>query len=126
MMTDEELCEMLRMYNHYIAADRIEALVKERDEYHGLFVYWRAEADGLREQLKAAEAREAALLASNDADRKALLANNAKHEATKAALKEAVEVLRVIEADCEADYPPSHLAIKYAARAVTAKHGSQK
>ncbi len=37
--------------------------------------------------------------------------------AAEAKLAKAVEALRLIEADCDADYPPSHLAIKYAARA---------
>jgi chromosome segregation ATPase len=36
-------------------------------------------------------------------------------------LNTAVEALRLIDADCEADYPPSHLAIKYAARATLAE-----
>jgi uncharacterized protein YjcR len=40
---------------------------------------------------------------------------------TKLLLAKAVEALRVIEADCEADYPPSHLAIRYAARATLAE-----
>jgi hypothetical protein len=36
-------------------------------------------------------------------------------------LAKAVEALRLIEADCDADYPPSHLAIKYAARTTLAE-----
>jgi len=39
----------------------------------------------------------------------------------EAKLAKAMEVLRLIEAACEADYPPSHLAIKYAARATLAE-----
>jgi hypothetical protein len=42
-------------------------------------------------------------------------------EALTAKLAKAVEALRLIEADCEADYPPSHLAIKYAARSTLAE-----
>ena len=41
-----------------------------------------------------------------------------KREATEAKLAKAVEALREIEADCDADYPPSHGAIKYAIRTV--------
>ena len=44
----------------------------------------------------------------------------------KAKLAKAVEGLRVIEADCEADYPPSHLAIRYAARATLAEIEGEK
>lgn len=36
-------------------------------------------------------------------------------------LAKAVEALREIEADCEADYPPSHGSIKYAIRTVLAE-----
>jgi len=43
-----------------------------------------------------------------------------------AKLAKAVEALRLIEADCEADYPPSHLAIKYAARATLAEIEGEK
>ena len=38
------------------AADRIEALTVERDEYWKSFVHWRKEADTLTEQLEAARA----------------------------------------------------------------------
>jgi hypothetical protein len=41
-------------------------------------------------------------------------------------LAKAVEALRLIEADCEADYPPSHLAIKYAARSTLAEIEGEK
>lgn len=40
---------------------------------------------------------------------------------TEAKLQKAVEALREIEADCDADYPPSHRAIKYAIRTVLAE-----
>jgi len=36
-MTDEELIESLRLWNRDDAADRIEALVKERDKYRDAF-----------------------------------------------------------------------------------------
>jgi hypothetical protein len=42
-------------------------------------------------------------------------------EALEAKLAKAVEALREIEADCDADYPPSHGAIKHAIRAVLAE-----
>jgi hypothetical protein len=41
-------------------------------------------------------------------------------------LAKAVEALRLIEADCDADYPPSHLAIKYAARSTLAEIEGEK
>jgi hypothetical protein len=50
---------------------------------------------------------EADAIRSLAAERDALMAENAR-------LREA---LRAIAEDCEADYPPSHGAIKYAARA---------
>ena len=43
-----------------------------------------------------------------------------------AKMAKAVEGLRLIEADCEADYPPSHLAIKYAARSTLAEIEGEK
>ncbi len=51
--TPEVLALMDMLAKEKIKREAAEAL---RDEYHGLFVHWRAEADGLREQLKAAEA----------------------------------------------------------------------
>ena len=68
-----------------------------------------------REQLQAENARikellkEVGSLAASRAGRVDVL------EAENARLREA---LRQIELDCDADYPPSHGAIKYAARAV--------
>jgi hypothetical protein len=50
--------------------------------------------------------------------------NWVKHQrviAAEAKLAKAVEALREIEADCDADYPPSHGAIKHAIRAVLAE-----
>ena len=41
-------------------------------------------------------------------------------------LTKAVDALREIEADCEAEYPPSHGAIKYAIRAVLAELEGEK
>jgi len=51
--------------------------------------------------------------------------HNERHE-LREKLAKAVEALRLIEADCEADYPPSHLAIKYAARATLAEIEGEK
>jgi hypothetical protein len=42
-------------------------------------------------------------------------------EELEAKLAKAVEALREIEADCDADYPPSHGAIKHAIRAALAE-----
>jgi hypothetical protein len=64
-MTDEELIARLRESQSYewqdpiwetrlAAADRIEALTKERDQHWNSFVHWRKEADDRAEQLAAA------------------------------------------------------------------------
>ena len=71
-MTDEELvkqgraverdlnngfpmtCEKGRVIQEM--ASRIEALTAKHEELYGVFVFWRAEADKLREQLEAARA----------------------------------------------------------------------
>ena len=66
-MTDEELIARLRDWPYQgetmagEAADRIEALTKERDQHWDRFVHWRKEADALTEQLTAArqDAKEA-------------------------------------------------------------------
>lgn len=42
-------------------------------------------------------------------------------EQAEAMLAKAVEALREIETDCDADYPPSHGAIKYAIRTALAE-----
>jgi predicted amino acid dehydrogenase len=66
-MSDEELVKRLRGWDHCWparwlesavaeAADRIEALTAKHKELYGVFVFWRAEADKLREQLEAARA----------------------------------------------------------------------
>lgn len=47
----------MMQWNTRADKDRIEQLERERDEYFGLFVHWRKEADDLTEQLKAAEAK---------------------------------------------------------------------
>lgn len=44
----------------------------------------------------------------------------AERDAARAQVARLREALRQIEADCEADYPPSHGAIKHAARAALA------
>jgi hypothetical protein len=54
-------------------ADRIEALTAKHEELYGVFVFWRAEADKLREQLEAASADTAALLADLEEAKKGLL-----------------------------------------------------
>jgi len=122
-----------------VALGRIEALTAERDEHWKSFVHWRKEADALTEQLEAAraDAKEAEAYAE---ELEAKVENLTKHHANmadprywegryrdeKAKLAKAVEALRLIEADCEADYPPSHLAIKYAARATLAEIEGEK
>jgi hypothetical protein len=62
-MTNEELIKRLREGQdlHVLAAERIEALVKERDEYFGLFVHWRKEADLLTKQIKATEVKDGSM-----------------------------------------------------------------
>jgi hypothetical protein len=47
--------------------------------------------------------------------------NYQRAKAAEAKLAKAVEALREIEADCDAYYPPSHGAIKYAIRTALAK-----
>ncbi len=58
-MTDGELIARLRegatWDDDIAAADRIEALIGERDQHWDSFVHWRKEADALTEQLAAAE-----------------------------------------------------------------------
>lgn len=74
-------------------ADRIEELTKERDS---LLAGHRAlNIGGARLQDRA--------------------------EAAEAKLEKAVEALEDIVKDCEADYPPSHVAIKYFAMGVLAE-----
>ena len=56
-MTDEELLLWLRLEDTSLtdfAADRIEALIKVRDQHWDSFVHWRKEADARSEQLAAA------------------------------------------------------------------------
>ena len=56
-MTDEELLIWLRVEDTNLtdfAADRIEALTKERDQHWDSFVHWRKQADDLSGQLAAA------------------------------------------------------------------------
>jgi hypothetical protein len=93
VMTDEELIESLRLWNRDDAADRIEALMKERDAS----TIWATEQHAC-------------------ADNYALRLGQ-----EKAKLAKAVEALEDIVKDCEADYPPSHGAIKYFARATLAE-----
>lgn len=85
--TKEMACDWCRQ-----AADRIEALTKERDQ-------WR----------RAAETRAEGWKISDDARIEAEIK-----------LAKAVEALGDIVKDCEADYPPSHGAIKHFARATLA------
>jgi hypothetical protein len=108
-MTDEELIARLRESQSYewqdpiweariVAADRIEALTKERDE-----------------------AREYA----GEVRKREMAAEDARISATDK-LAKAVEALEDIVKDCEADYPPSHGAIKYFAIAILALIGENK
>jgi len=84
------------------AADRIEALTAERDQWKSRHFQMRDERDAK------------AIAAKNYADFNHEWRNRVeKAEADNARLREA---LADIVADCEATYPPSHGAIKYAAR----------
>lgn len=135
-MTDEDLIARLRnqleFYNsggRFTAADRIEELVKERD---GLL---RVVADN-HVALQRAETAEAKLAkAEEERDELGRKLNTARygqpdfawaiHEQEmadlRAKLDKAVEALREIEVDCDADYPASHGAIKHAVRTVLAE-----
>ena len=113
-MTDAELIESLRLWNRDDAADRIEQLV--------------ATNEALTEQLAAArdDAKEAEAYAEElEADRKktyeALLKVSRIHGEVEAKLAKAVEALDMLVRDCEADYPPSHGAIKHFAIATLAE-----
>ena len=110
-MTDEELIARLRLYGskfHHefghndAAADRIEALTKERDQHWDSFVHWRKQADDLTGQLAAArqDAKEAEDYAEEvEADRKktyeALLKVSRIHGDVEAKLAKAVEGQKV-------------------------------
>jgi chromosome segregation ATPase len=146
-MTDEELVKRLRdgatTYTDYLwmSADRIEELQQalkdqssvsdrlaeanekltaERDEHWKSFVHWRKEADDRAEQLAAANEELCVL----HREYEKLLTERIEELETK--LNKAVEALRLIEADCEAGYPPSQLATKYTARATLAEIEGEK
>jgi hypothetical protein len=96
------------------AADRIEELVKERDYIEGTNDTLIALNQALEAKLtKSLDEREQAL--------KSCEQTLDERDEALAKLAKAVEMLREIEADCDADYPPSHGAIKYAIRAVLAE-----
>lgn len=95
-------------------ADRIEELVKERDYIEGTNDTLIALNQALEAKLtKSLDEREQAL--------KSCEQTLDERDEALAKLAKAVEMLREIEADCDADYPPSHGAIKYAIRAVLAE-----
>ena len=70
---------------------------------------------------------EALIAERDDAERREMAAGDKaveyldRAEAAEAKLAKAVEGLEDIVKDCEADYPPSHGAIKYFARATLAE-----
>jgi DNA repair exonuclease SbcCD ATPase subunit len=100
-------------------AEANEKLTAERDEA------WRR-AEHVEEQWGRCEAKLATCEKYRDAyDKMGRIGTEAYRE-LEAKLAKAVEALRLIEADCEADYPPSHLAIKYAARATLAEIEGEK
>lgn len=108
-MTNEELIAMARL-----------AQRDERMSTGALYGDLADRIEALTEQLTAArdDAKEAEAYAEEvEADRKktyeALLKVSRIHGEVEAKLAKAVEALEDIVKDCEADYPPSHVAIKY-------------
>jgi molecular chaperone GrpE (heat shock protein) len=105
-LDDDQMCNMYVIDAHRIAdlidavEERIEELERERDGYL-------AERNKFELYLQRTHA---------DLELEA-----AAVEALTAKLAKAIEALREIEADCEADYPPSHGAIKFGIRATLAK-----
>jgi len=89
MTDDQELIARLRegatWDDDVAAADHIEALIKERDEAVHLARLRKTFIEEARDERDALEAK----------------------------LAKAVEALDMLVRDCEADYPPSHVAIKY-------------
>jgi hypothetical protein len=100
--TKDKACDWCRQ-----TADRIDALTAENERLERVVKDISDEAD-LEEQ-------EACMLEDD------FIKAEKEVEALTVKLNKAVEALRLIEADCEADYPPSHLAIKYAARSTLAE-----
>jgi hypothetical protein len=103
-MTDEELIARLRSGLIGVdvdrrAADRIEALTKERDAA-------RQDAKAAEDELEMQE--QEACMMEND-----YIKLEKERDAIEAKLAKAVEALDMLVRDCEADYPPSHVAIKY-------------
>jgi chromosome segregation ATPase len=112
--------------------DRIEALTEQLEAARADAKEAEAYAEGLERDLKNCRMAQAVmdntvaeLKRERDTLRLVIEANIEKHrsraEAAEAKLAKAVEALREIEADCDADYPPSHGAIKHAIRAVLAE-----
>ena len=134
-MTEEDYVAELRSYGMLStnqAADRIEQLTEERDrlryERDAILLDGTVHSDQ-REKYERLCARIAAGKASQqdaveairqlcrDNERLALRRSDARAEAAEAERDSYRKALEDIIADCEADYPPSHGAIKYAARA---------
>ena len=127
-MTDE-LVKRLRAYNDESfvetlcgeAADRIEALTAEREALEQDNHRWKMECENFwRDREKDLTAERDAVQELYDAGNKywnpvyeKVLHRAEAAEAERDRLKKALED---IIADCEADYPPSHGAIKYAAK----------
>jgi len=119
--------EAIAAWNTRTPDPRIEALTaklatceKYRDAYAECDRIGTQAVRDLEVRLAKAHEKEIAVWSENYA------AMERKLEAARADAKKAVEALRLIEADCDADYPPSHLAIKYAARATLAEIEGEK
>jgi chromosome segregation ATPase len=116
-MTDAELIAMARLAQrdermstgalYGDLADRIEALTKQ-------LAAARQDAKAAEDELEMQE--QEACMMEND-----YIKLEKERDALEAKLAKAVEALEDIVKDCEADYPPSHGAIKYFARATLAE-----
>jgi hypothetical protein len=127
-MTDQELIERLHKIACHMAANRIEELVRENRELTLQLLATSGQAADALDKLTKAEKNRDGYLAERNKFQLYLQRTHADLElevaavdALTAKLAKAVEALRKIEADCDADYQPSHGAIKYAIRAVLAE-----
>ena len=108
-MTDEELIAMARLAQrdermstgalYGDLADRIEALTEQ-------LATARQDTKALEDELEMQE--QEACMMEND-----YITLEKERDALEAKLAKAVEALEDLVRDCEADYPPSHVAIKY-------------
>ena len=108
-MTDEELIAMARLAQrdermstgalYGDLADRIEALTEQ-------LAAASQDTKALEDELEMQE--QEACMMEND-----YITLEKERDALEAKLAKAVEALDMLVRDCEADYPPSHVAIKY-------------